>query len=190
MSEPQNLQKKEEVKEIKGCGRLFKRLFLGSRLDYELIENITSGKLQEVKELLAKGASVNARNELGTTALMFACDFGYFDIVSLLINKNANVDDKNGLGFTALHYAVQKPDLRVVRLLVNLSEEELENRINRKDEKGNTPLHLAVEAGNIDVIDFLLKRKANKFIENNERRTPLDIAKRKQFVKIVSLLEN
>jgi len=190
MSESQQKpQDKVEVKEVKGCGRLFKRLFLGSRLDDKLIDEVLSGNSDGVKNLILQGASVDSRDALGTTALMLACDLNYFNIVSLLISKNANVDLSNSLGLTALHYAVKKQDLRVVRLLVNSNEGDLEKRINKRDEKGNTPLHYAVEVGNIDVVDFLIKRKANKFIENNEKHIPLDIARKKQFFEMINLLK-
>ena len=85
---------------------------------------------------------------------MLACDFNYFDLVGLLISKNADLDATNQLGLTALHYAVQKRDLRVVRLLVNSEENDTGKRINRKDERGNTPLHYAVESGNIELLTF------------------------------------
>lgn len=189
MSGNQQKPQENEVKEVKGCGRLFKRLFLGSKLDDKLINEVLSGNVDEVKNLILHGASVDSRDALGTTALMLACDLNYFDIVSLLIGKNANVDLSNTLGLTALHYAVKKPDLRVVRLLVNSNEGDIEKRINKKDNQGNTPLHYAVDAGNIDMVDFLIKRKANKFIENNERRIPLDIARKKQFFEMINLLK-
>ncbi len=189
MSRSQDLQKKEVNQEKKGVNKFFKRLFLGSKLDEKLINEILSGNTEGVKNLILQGASVNARDALGTTALMLACDFNYFDLVGLLISKNADLDATNQLGLTALHYAVQKRDLRVVRLLVNSEENDTGKRINRKDERGNTPLHYAVESGNIEVVDFLIKRKANKFIENNEKHIPLDIARKKQFFEMINLLK-
>lgn len=57
----------------------------------------------------------------------------------------------------------------------------LENGVNgdaapRKD--GKTPLMLAVEAHNIDVIDYLLERGADPFLKDAAGETALDIARR------------
>lgn len=190
MSESQQKpQEVKEIKEVKGAGRLFKRLFLSSKLDDNLINEVLSGNTEGVKNAILQGANINARDALGTSALMLACDLNYFDLVSLFISKNANLDLSNQFGLTALHYAVQRRDIRVVRILLNSNDDGIEKRVNKKDEKGNTPLHYAVESGNLDIVDFLLKRKANKFIENKEKQIPMDIARKKQFAEMVTVLK-
>lgn len=174
--------------EISKSKKFFTRLFSGSRLDLQLLENVQSGNIEEVKKLLLHGANVNAKDEMKTTALMLACDFNMFDMVSLLINNGANLDATNSLGFTAFHYAAQRNDIRIIRLLVNNDDVKVEARLNKKDDKGNTPLHFAVASGNSEMVDFLLKRKANRYIENNEKHIPMDIARKKGFESIVTLL--
>ncbi|HHJ21188.1 MAG TPA: hypothetical protein ENJ84_15390 [Gammaproteobacteria bacterium] len=63
------------------------------------------GHADTVKDLLAKGADVNARNYKGMTALMFASKKGYADIVKALLAKNADVNVQRRDGWTALMFA-------------------------------------------------------------------------------------
>jgi hypothetical protein len=41
---------------------------------------------------------------------------------------------------------------------------------------GNTLLHLAVEANKVEIVDILLKYRADKFIQNKKKKSPLDLA--------------
>lgn len=183
-------EQRKPVKEVKGLKRAFKRLFSGSKLDMELIETITSNNVNKIKDLIKKGANVNARDGVGNTCLMLACDFNNFETVSFLLSKKANVDFVNQFGYTALHFAVQKNDLKVVRLLINSSEAIVEKMINKKDDLGNTPLHLAIDSGNANVVDFLVKKGADLNIRNSQGERPLDIARKKQYFKIIEVLAN
>ena len=49
----------------------------------------TTGDITKVKALLAKGADVNAKTNDGKTALMYAADKGYTEIVRLLKQAGA-----------------------------------------------------------------------------------------------------
>jgi uncharacterized protein len=183
-------EQRKPVKEVKGLKRAFKRLFSGSKLDAELIETITSNDVNKIKNLIKKGANVNARDGVGNTCLMLACDFNNFETVSFLLSKKANVDSVNQFGYTALHFAVQKNDLRIVRLLINSEDSIVDKMINKKDDLGNTPLHLAVDSGNANIVDFLIKKGADKNIRNSEGERPLEMARKKQYLKIIEILSN
>ncbi len=71
-------------------------------------EDITKGILnQNVTELLARGANVNAAND-GFTVLMMAAYNGHIGIVSnLLLRDGIDVDVKRPDGFTALMLAAK-----------------------------------------------------------------------------------
>ena len=49
-----------------------------------------------------------------------------------------------------------------------------------RDEKGNTPLHLAAESGSLVVAELLLKARNKDLItlQNNEGRISFDVARR------------
>ncbi|HZI20007.1 MAG TPA: ankyrin repeat domain-containing protein [Pyrinomonadaceae bacterium] len=59
------------------------------------------GDLPAVRRLLAEGADVNARDEVGDTALMFAAFRGHEAIVNLLLSRGANVHARARNGWTA-----------------------------------------------------------------------------------------
>jgi uncharacterized protein len=175
-------------KEVKGLKRVFNRLFSGSKLDEKLIENVLSCNYNEVEELIKKGADVNTRDGMGNTCLMLACDLEDFNLVNLFLSKNADLDVSNKFKQTALHIAAGKRSLNILRLLVNSDNLDIVKKINKQNEEGNTPLHIAVDNSNKDMVDFLLKREANKHIRNKKGLRAIDIAKTKGLKAIRILL--
>ncbi|MEI6529720.1 MAG: U-box domain-containing protein [Candidatus Falkowbacteria bacterium] len=72
------------------------------------------------------------------------------------------------------------------------------DNLNRKDETGQTPLHVAVinrktdvidTDGNINIIQLLLREGANYKIRNNQHQTPKKLAKELGMWDMVDLLE-
>lgn len=53
-----------------------------------------SGNVKEVSRLLADGADVNAKDEIGATPLHNAAVEGHRDVAELLIAKGADIDAK------------------------------------------------------------------------------------------------
>ena len=81
-----------------------------------------AGNLQAVKEHLAKGLDINAKNKDGATALQIATLLGQYEIAELLVQKGADVNAKANDGTTALHSAAFLGRHKEAKLL-------LENRI-------------------------------------------------------------
>ena len=81
-----------------------------------------AGNLQAVKEHLAKGLDINAKNKDGVTALQIATLLGQYEIAELLVQKGADVNAKANDGTTALHSAAFLGRYKEAKLL-------LENRI-------------------------------------------------------------
>ena len=67
-----------------------------------------NGHLEMVRELLKRGASVDLRTSLGSTALMQAAYHGHLSILLVLLQHSANPDLQDGYGFTALMAAATK----------------------------------------------------------------------------------
>lgn len=70
-----------------------------------LMQAVASGSVQDVRDLIQKGADVNIRDGSGNTALMMAVAEGKSRIFSMLIAANANITTKNSMGSTALSLA-------------------------------------------------------------------------------------
>ena len=95
------------------------------------------GNLQAVKQHLAKGLDINAKNKDGVTALQIATLLGQYEIAELLVQKGADVNTKANDGTTALHSAAFLGRYKEAKLL-------LENRIdaNIRDNDGATAIDI------------------------------------------------
>jgi len=103
-----------------------------------LIDAAADGNIEVVKQLLAAGANVNAKNKWGGTPLHWAARGGHKEIVELLIAKGANVNAKNDEDGTPLHLAADRGHTEVVELLITKGAD-----VNAKDDEGETPLDQA-----------------------------------------------
>ena len=75
---------------------------MNQELSDQLLEACSLGKLDEVNELLAKGANVNCKNGDGRTGLMRASKRGYDKIVEKLLECGADVNARDKNNDTAL----------------------------------------------------------------------------------------
>jgi len=77
---------------------------------------VQSNKIDHLKRLLRAGASVNAKDNRGFTALHRAAERGFEDIVEFLLKNGA---DKTivGQGQTALSFAQSRGNEKIVALL-------------------------------------------------------------------------
>lgn len=100
------------------------------------------GNLALTKELLKRGADVNAKNDIGYTALHFAAQEGHAAVAKLLLAKGAEVDALDVNGNTPLSNAVYNEKLDVVRLLLDAgADADLQN------EHGVSPRELGDSMG-------------------------------------------
>lgn len=102
-----------------------------------LIHAAERGNLEEVRDLLNRGAEVDNRNRNGHTALHQASSMGFLEIVKLLLRSGASVDLPDGDGETALMMAAYRGKADVVRLLLINGADP-----NRGDNNGTTPVQM------------------------------------------------
>jgi len=87
--------------------------------------------------------------------------------VSLAIKNGADVNAKNEERRTPLFLA---ESLDMMKLLVDAGA-----KVNIRDDAGETPIFNAVAAGLKDEVEYLISRKANVNLDNDEGQTLLDI---------------
>src|SRR5580658_2799812 len=68
-----------------------------------LIVAAQNGHLEIVKELLNRGANIEAKENYGFTALLRAARGDYTEILIELLNRGANIEDKDKYGYTAIN---------------------------------------------------------------------------------------
>ncbi len=135
---------------------------------------ITRGHAKAVDELLSKGADINkSRGDRGQTPLGAAIWANNKTIINNLISKGADLNLGTG-EFTPLSLAVFKADLSLVKLLVDAGADV---------DKGNpklarTPLMIAAAYGRLDIMEYLLDKKAAINATDSEGKTALFWAER------------
>lgn len=80
-------------------------------------------------------------------------------------NVLVTANEKNSKGKTALHKAVKNNNLTMTQSLVS----DKSVNINAADDVGETPLHLAVLAGNVEIFKFLLANGASDKLLTKEK---------------------
>jgi ankyrin repeat protein len=141
-----------------------------------LIKAIAEGRLDDAKNLIAKGADVNAANADGTTALMQAAEgTGYLPnngpAVAMLLDKNASVDLQDKRGRTALYRATAEGKIEAMKLLLARKANP-----NQKASDSSTPLLTAIRFGHLPAANLLLDSGADINAADSDGSTPLIIA--------------
>ena len=96
------------------------------------------GNISAVKQHLAAGTVVNAKNDFKSTPLIVAPHEGHKEIVELLIAKGADVDAMNEAEVTSLHYAALRGHKEIIKLILAKGAD-----VNAKARDGRTPLDYA-----------------------------------------------
>jgi len=131
----------------------------GARIDDKNFYNLTplhcairSGYINSTQFLIDQGASINTRGgNHYETSLLMAIKLGYIKIIELLLDNHVDINEKVSLGETALHYAVYYNRTNVVRKLLTYPDIQ----INIQNNKGETPLDIAIKNGLMDIAHTL-----------------------------------
>ena len=167
------------------------------------------GYLNTLKLLLQKKADFSQCNAHGVSPLHAACEGGHTDIVELLLQNNADVSQCNVKGESPLYVACRGGHVNTVKLL-------LQNKasVSQCDQYGGrSPLHIVCDRrplkdhlkyytydemqsefkkkylDHIEIVKLLITGNADINLCNEEAQTPLDIARKSEFIEIVKLLE-
>ncbi|MCK5155253.1 MAG: ankyrin repeat domain-containing protein, partial [Spirochaetales bacterium] len=156
-----------------------------------------------VKMLIEYNASLESRDNMGRTPLLLSARKNYWEISELLISLGADFNARDDRGNTPLHEAIRKRNEKISTLLIEQGAAIFaENRygdtpigiaftagvdvvdwfiqgfsISARDDKGNTPLHAAIQKNSSeDIINLLIHKGADINSRNNWINTPLHTA--------------
>lgn len=120
------------------------------------------GHADIVRLLLANGADVEARDQNGRRAIHEACERGNLTVIILLLAADTDIEAKDRFGFTALHRAAMSNDAGAAHMLLDRGADmmaEITPEFSDSTLKpGQTPFHLAIGNGNLEVAKLLISR--------------------------------
>ncbi|MDP6417399.1 MAG: ankyrin repeat domain-containing protein [Gammaproteobacteria bacterium] len=107
--------------------------------DISIHDAAREGNIEVVKQHLAAGTDVNAKDEVyGGIPLHFAAGGGHKEIFELLLTKGADVNARTANGLTVFFAAILGSNKEVVELLIAKGAD-----VNAKNKLGQTPLDSA-----------------------------------------------
>ncbi|WP_342263034.1 MULTISPECIES: ankyrin repeat domain-containing protein [unclassified Spiroplasma] len=135
--------------------------------------------------------NINIINKNGFTPLHLAVKTNHFEAVNLIVNKWKIMDinnTNNGEGLAPLHIAVKRENISIIKVLMKYSN----ININCQSVKIKvTPLKIAVDTNNFEIVNLLVTSGANVNLEDAGKISPLRMAVENEKEKICKyLLEN
>lgn len=126
---------------------------VNSEADQALLLAAASGDLQKMQEAVSAGASLDTKERLGYTPLLISAVLGYGDSLAWLLAEGADPrQTATKLGESLLPAAVRANRADAVRLLIAKGVDV---------SQGKSGLNIAVETGNEEIFNALVKAGAN-----------------------------
>jgi ankyrin repeat protein len=141
--------------------------------DAAFIEAAGKGQLDKVRELLAAGAKIDARNGNGYTGLSLAAWRGHAAVVEFLLDSGANPNLANEDNKAPLHWAsIDKNRAGIVTALLAKGA-----KVDGRDKQGFTALMVAAMNNRVDTVEALIAGGADVNAKSNNGTTALKLAK-------------
>lgn len=138
----------------------------------QLIRDTAQGNIDSVTALLTSGASPNAQNIYGYTALLTALANGNAKLAQVLLDFGASVHISTLEGLSALHLAAIHCDETMMEKLLQCGA-----FLGAQDEVGDTLFHWVVREEKSDILSFLLAKAPTLLdTQNEDGETPLHLA--------------
>ena len=156
----------------------------GSNKDNPLTTCCKNGSYHFLEKLIKENVNLEYTNKQGQNGLMLASQHGYSKIVSLLLENGANFDTKDKINNnTALMIACRYGHLDCVKILLKNGA-----CLNDIGENGYNSFLMAVQSGNKELVNFLIKKVDINYKTSVCNETALMIASRNNSLKLVELL--
>jgi ankyrin repeat protein len=145
-----------------------------------------------IESLLESGADIEARNQDGSTPLIWAAQFAQTEAFKLLIRRGARLDVKDKTGNTPLIAAACECALAtmnsaydVVKILLDRGAD-----VNARSKDGSTALMSAASGfGGAAIVELLLDHGADPTLKDHRGNTAISLAKQKDREDKVQLIK-
>jgi hypothetical protein len=131
-------------------------IFSSADVNDDLRAAASAGNILKVKELISKGADVNAKSPAWFTPLLNAIIGGHRAVAELLIEKGADVNAQFSDYRTPLMFAAKQGDTELAKLLIRKGA-----KVNAKSYDGETALSIAEKAGKTSMVALLKQSGAS-----------------------------
>lgn len=151
-----------------------------------LMTAINNNDILAVQNLIQKGADVNELDANHDAPLVIAAYKGYTEIVEKLLEAGADITAVDPeMKATALHAAAYAGRTEAAKVLIAYKID-----IDKQGPyNGYTALHDAIWQNNIETTKVLIEAGANLEIKSKDGQTALDLAKSRDRMEIVALIE-
>ncbi|WP_264729841.1 ankyrin repeat domain-containing protein [Wolbachia endosymbiont (group B) of Episyrphus balteatus] len=177
---PQNVRHNQDLNDEKESKRLEKNT-------KELFLALRNKNPKKAKRLIEQGVNVHARDKIGSTALHWAAENGYYEVVHSLLSNGAEINVKiDREDFTPLNAAVVGGHYDIVALFLEKGA-DIHTKATGKY-AGYTSLHFAAEKNHLDIVKLLLDYRADVNAKDDSGKTPLHNAAENGHLEIVKYL--
>ena len=171
------------------------------------------GDIEQIERHIAWGSDLDRLDRDGYTPLHVAVRNGRLAITRLLLKQGVDVDKEDARGHTPIYHAIYTANPRIADLLlqagaklhatsmlIELAHQGIREResvrylvehgadLEAKDEKGDTPLLIAIRQGNHKLAKHLVNFGADVTVTDSNGQTALQIAKSLDLSDIALLL--
>ncbi|KAM5314416.1 transient receptor potential cation channel subfamily A member 1 isoform 2-T2 [Glossophaga mutica] len=151
------------------------------------------GMHNEVVKVLTEHSStnVNLEGENGNTAVLIACSKDNSEALQILLKNGAKPCTSNKWGYFPVHKAAFSGAKKCMEILLKYGEEHGFNRqahINFVTNRKASPLHMAVQSGDLEMIKMCMDNGAQLELMENGKCTALHFAATQGATEIVKLM--
>ncbi|XP_023390373.1 transient receptor potential cation channel subfamily A member 1 [Pteropus vampyrus] len=151
------------------------------------------GGHNEVVKVLTEHSSTdtNLEGENGNTALLIACFQDNSEAMQMLLNKGAKACKANKWGYFPVHQAAFSGAKKCMEIILKYGDEHGYNRqchINFVNNGNVSPLHMAVQSGDLEMIKMCLDNGAQLELMESGKCTALHLAATQGATEIVKLM--
>lgn len=150
---------------------------------------IVADNIEAVKTLHKWGVTINADlTGHGHTGLHLACQFGALQCTQWLLENGADYTYADPFGKNALEISAANQSHEQFKLLLEYTLTDWDQDIDQTNSRGETLLHVAARAGNVNHVLILLMNLASLNKADVDGYTPLHYASKGGHTKVVRLL--